>query len=145
MKCPNCGKEANFTEHSGECVETHGLDCGPYERWTETWLTCNECGAKTDDQEVRLFNPEKKEGTCDGCGKPCGPSAARLGDYDRAYTFDCPECGREYCAICLKDEPGYSADGDCIGDPPQMVDASSWRGGCRKCAAEKQKGVKVEA
>jgi len=39
---------------------------------------------------------------------------------------NCPECDREYCAICLKDEPGYNADGDCIGDPPRMVDASSW-------------------
>ena len=46
--CPNCGEPAQFTEHSGDFVETHGLDCGPYERWHEEWLTCNKCGAKTD-------------------------------------------------------------------------------------------------
>ncbi len=45
-----------FTEHSGKFTETHGLDCGPYETWTESWLVCNECGAKTDDAEVRAAN-----------------------------------------------------------------------------------------
>lgn len=56
MICPNCGAEAMFTEHSGKFTETHGLDCGPYETWTESWLVCNECGAKTDDAEVRAAN-----------------------------------------------------------------------------------------
>ncbi len=50
--CPNCGQHTSFTEHSGTFTETHGLDCGPYETWTETWLTCNLCEAKTDDREV---------------------------------------------------------------------------------------------
>ena len=55
MICPNCGKDATFREHSASCVETHGLDCGPYERWTETWLTCSKCGAKTDDAELNAI------------------------------------------------------------------------------------------
>ncbi len=58
MICPNCGKEADFREHSGSFTETHGLDCGPYETWTESWLTCSECGAKTDDRELREAQPE---------------------------------------------------------------------------------------
>lgn len=74
--------------------------------------------------------------TCANCEKSCGVDAARKGDYDRAYTFNCPECDREYCGVCLKDEPGYTADGDCVGDPPQMVDASYWNGFCRKCQFE---------
>jgi hypothetical protein len=57
-KCPNCGKEATFTEHSADCVEPHGLDCGPYERWTETWLTCSECHANTDDAELAACNQD---------------------------------------------------------------------------------------
>lgn len=63
MICPNCGVRATFTEHQEDCVETHGLDCGPYERWTETWLTCNECGAKTDDRELRAAQPPELETT----------------------------------------------------------------------------------
>ena len=51
-RCPNCGELANFTEHEGSFTETHGLDCGPYETWTEHWLTCDKCGAKTDDAEI---------------------------------------------------------------------------------------------
>lgn len=56
MICPNCGAEADFREHEERCVETHGLDCGPYETWTERWLTCSKCGAKTDDNEIRSAN-----------------------------------------------------------------------------------------
>lgn len=55
--CPNCGKWAYFTEHQRDCVETHGLDCGPYERWTERWLTCDKCGDPTSDEEIRATNP----------------------------------------------------------------------------------------
>lgn len=78
---------------------------------------------------------------CDGCGKPCGIDAARRGDYDRAYTFNCPKCDREYCGVCLKDESGYNADGDCVGDPPRMVDASSMTQ-CRKCDEEDKRHLK---
>lgn len=34
-------------------VETHGLDCGPYERWHEHWWQCMDCGAKWDESELR--------------------------------------------------------------------------------------------
>jgi hypothetical protein len=30
-------------------VETHGLDCGPYERWTEEWWECSICGEHEED------------------------------------------------------------------------------------------------
>lgn len=32
-----------------ECEETHGLDCGPYERWHEEWSECRICGEVYDD------------------------------------------------------------------------------------------------
>jgi hypothetical protein len=59
MICPNCGLDANFTERSGRFTERHGLDCGPYETWTESWLVCSECGGKTDDREVMEANRER--------------------------------------------------------------------------------------
>lgn len=30
-------------------VETHGLDCGPYETCTEEWWECSICGEHEDD------------------------------------------------------------------------------------------------
>lgn len=35
-----------------QCVETHGLDCGPYETWTEEVWICSVCGA--DESEFEL-------------------------------------------------------------------------------------------
>lgn len=58
MICPNCGVEATFREHCESFTERHGLDCGPYETWTEKWLTCNACGEKTDDEELCDSNRE---------------------------------------------------------------------------------------
>jgi len=56
MICPNCGRRATFTEREAEWTERHGLDCGPYEHVQQRWLTCNQCGAATDEQEInRLF------------------------------------------------------------------------------------------
>ncbi len=55
-ECPNCGKHATFTEHEADHVETHGLDCGPYERWHQEWITCDACGAETDWDEVNRAN-----------------------------------------------------------------------------------------
>ena len=58
-KCPNCGQDAVFTEHSHSWVETHGLDCGPYEHCYQEWLVCGECGSRTDDEELAAVNQEE--------------------------------------------------------------------------------------
>lgn len=47
MACPDCG--SSF----GDCriassVETHGLDCGPYERFEDEYVVCRECGGQFD-------------------------------------------------------------------------------------------------
>jgi hypothetical protein len=39
--CPNCAKDASFTEHETD---------------TETWLTCDRCGKQTDDAEIEKAN-----------------------------------------------------------------------------------------
>ncbi len=43
-------------EHRQESwIETHGLDCGPYEHCYEEWHECSVCGDKfTDDELSRM-------------------------------------------------------------------------------------------
>lgn len=41
---------ARYREYSG--VETHGLDCGPYERWTEGRWECPDCNEWFTEQEM---------------------------------------------------------------------------------------------
>jgi len=50
MPCPDCGSP------QGECriarsLETHGLDCGPFERFEQELIVCRECGARFDTAE----------------------------------------------------------------------------------------------
>ncbi len=50
MACPECGSA------SGEfrfvtSVETHGLDCGPYETFNEEFIVCLACGGRSDLRE----------------------------------------------------------------------------------------------
>jgi hypothetical protein len=47
MPCPDCGSP--FGEFRvAESVETHGLDCGPYERFYEEFVICPACGGRFD-------------------------------------------------------------------------------------------------
>lgn len=53
--CPNPGCEGRLRYRSTEAVETHGLDCGPFERWTDEWWECSSCGERfTGDELDRL-------------------------------------------------------------------------------------------
>jgi hypothetical protein len=50
MACPDCG--SLFGEHRiSSSVETHGLDCGPFERFDQEFIVCRECGGRFDLQE----------------------------------------------------------------------------------------------
>lgn len=44
--------------HERDCVETHGFDCGPYERWTEHWWTCMDCGEEWDESDLKAREKE---------------------------------------------------------------------------------------
>ncbi len=57
--CEGCASRTSFTEHEADHVETHGLDCGPYERWHEEWITCDACGDETDWKEVAAMAPKE--------------------------------------------------------------------------------------
>jgi hypothetical protein len=47
MACPDCGSLAGEFRFATS-VETHGLDCGPYETFNEEFIVCRECGGRYD-------------------------------------------------------------------------------------------------
>jgi hypothetical protein len=50
MACPDCG--SSFGEYRiSSSVETHGLDCGPFERFEQEFIVCRECDGRFDFQE----------------------------------------------------------------------------------------------
>ena len=51
MMCPTCGKAAlSFREANS--VETHGLECGPFERFHDEWWECPGCGEQFTAEEL---------------------------------------------------------------------------------------------
>ncbi len=58
--CPNCGEPSTFTPHQHDWVETHGLDCGPYEHCHQEWVKCDKCGANTDEAEIMAAQPAEQ-------------------------------------------------------------------------------------
>jgi len=44
-----------------ECMETHGLDCGPYEYFSDEWWVCLECGETYTNEEVGRLGSEEEE------------------------------------------------------------------------------------
>jgi len=50
MACPDCGSPAGDLRFATS-VETHGLDCGPYERFNDEFVVCLECGGRFDVRE----------------------------------------------------------------------------------------------
>ena len=51
MTCPECGK-AELRFQDADNIETHGLECGPYERFHDEWWDCTACGARFTDREL---------------------------------------------------------------------------------------------
>ncbi|MCU1260193.1 MAG: hypothetical protein JWO80_3078 [Bryobacterales bacterium] len=47
MACPDCGSPAGSLRLATP-IETHGLDCGPYEIFNEEFVVCRECGGRCD-------------------------------------------------------------------------------------------------
>jgi hypothetical protein len=50
MACPDCDSPAGDLRFATS-VETHGLDCGPYETFNEEFIVCRECGGRYDVRE----------------------------------------------------------------------------------------------
>ena len=47
MPCPDCGSPTGNLRFVTS-VETHGLDCGPYEVFNEEFVVCCGCGGRYD-------------------------------------------------------------------------------------------------
>jgi hypothetical protein len=47
MACPDCSSSAGDFRTVAS-VETHGLECGPYETFNEEFIVCRECGGRID-------------------------------------------------------------------------------------------------
>lgn len=45
VRCPECNKDILMRYREADSVETHGLDCGPFERFHDEWYECPACGA----------------------------------------------------------------------------------------------------
>jgi hypothetical protein len=50
MACPDCGSPAGDLRFATS-VETHGLDCGPYETFNDEFIVCLTCGGRFDLRE----------------------------------------------------------------------------------------------
>lgn len=50
--CPECGKEVRMRFCEADSVETHGLDCGPFEHFHDEWWECPQCGCNFDLKEL---------------------------------------------------------------------------------------------
>jgi hypothetical protein len=45
MACPDCGSPLGEFRVATS-IETHGLDCGPFERFVQEFIVCRECGGR---------------------------------------------------------------------------------------------------
>ncbi len=66
MACPDCGSSAGEFRFATS-VETHGLDCGPYETFNEEFIVCRECGGRYDIGDWERV-PESRPGDGDPIG-----------------------------------------------------------------------------
>jgi hypothetical protein len=55
-----CCTDSNLVYHESDYVETHGLDCGPFEHWHEEWWECPTCGERftIDDLDRVMIGEE---------------------------------------------------------------------------------------
>ena len=50
MACPDCGSSLGEFRMATS-IETHGLDCGPFERFDEEFIVCRGCGGRFDPRD----------------------------------------------------------------------------------------------
>ena len=57
MPCPDCGCSVGEFRFA-DSVETHGLDCGPYEYRYEEYIVCRGCDGRFDLEEWSAAEPD---------------------------------------------------------------------------------------
>ena len=50
MACPDCDCACGEFRFATS-IETHGLDCGPFERFEEEFIVCGGCGGRFDPRD----------------------------------------------------------------------------------------------
>lgn len=66
MACPNCGSSVGEFRFATS-IETHGLDCGPFERFEQEYIVCRDCGGSFDVDDWDDVNPSSTSGTDKDC------------------------------------------------------------------------------
>jgi hypothetical protein len=64
MPCPECGCQVGEFRFANS-VETHGLDCGPYETLYEEVVICRGCDGRFDPNEWNTTTTTTTEATMD--------------------------------------------------------------------------------
>ena len=52
IRCPYCGEMVVPAWHEHDWVETHGLECGPYEHWHAEGYECPACSEELSDEDL---------------------------------------------------------------------------------------------
>ena len=68
MACPDCGSPAGDLRFITS-IETHGLDCGPYETFNDEFIVCLACGGRFDLRDWD-GTPEEASPPVDGGNLP---------------------------------------------------------------------------
>ena len=84
MACPDCG--SSFGEsRMATSIETHGLDCGPFERFDEEFIVCHGCGGRFDPRDWEEAAEEQPIPECvDSADEGDSGSGRELGVRDLA-------------------------------------------------------------
>lgn len=84
----SCIQHLAHKEHSW--VETHGLDCGPYEHCRDEWEECTICGAVLTMEEVADL---ARISTCPACEGTQGAYVSLGHPFPEERWVDCSKCG----------------------------------------------------
>ena len=112
MACPDCGSPTGDLRFATS-VETHGLDCGPYERFDEEFIVCGGCGGRFDvcdwDCTPELRFEVDVAADHQGCVDPAEPLPGRL-IRPASYGNGRPDCksGKQpasYCGNTMEIQP----------------------------------------
>ena len=83
MACPDCGCVVG-TYRCVTSVETHGLECGPYETFTDEFIVCGECRGRFDlgewDAAPEGVQPHGSDAGIGFCDTPIAERDITIGD-----------------------------------------------------------------
>ena len=97
MACPDCGYPSGEFRFATS-IETHGLDCGPFERFDEEFIVCGGCGGRFDPRDWEeteeaphavledVYTPGDRDASISELGSPDLAAAAAV--FEEGRPFD---------------------------------------------------------